>query len=205
MPHAARKVPPRLNRPKRFAPCLTIRRPLTLITYSYYLLLSSVEFFGRCQRGKNQTVRMAFTCGTCSVHTPACGGTKACDQITRHWQIFRIASSCVLSLTYSYAFGNMYLWKVNVNIEWDERKNQANIVKHGISFGLAVHVFTDPLRKEAYDGKHSSPEEDRAIALGIAEGRLLFVSFTEPDAQTIRIISARKANRNERRYYYGNR
>jgi len=90
-----------------------------------------------------------------------------------------------------------------VNIEWDEKKNLVNIKKHGISFGLAAYVFTDPLRKEYYDFKHSSAEEDRTIAIGIAKDRMLFVSFTEPAPETIHIISARKAEKQERRYYYG--
>ena len=92
-----------------------------------------------------------------------------------------------------------------MNIEWDEKKNQINIVKHRVSFDLAAHIFTDPLRKEFYDVEHSSTEEDRTIAIGIAENRVLFVSFAEPDPETIHIISARKANKQERRYYYGNR
>jgi len=59
-------------------------------------------------------------------------------------------------------------------------------------------------RKENYDTEHSDNEEVRTIAIGIAVNRLLFVSFTEPDSETVRIISARKANTHERRYYYGN-
>jgi len=47
-----------------------------------------------------------------------------------------------------------------VNIEWDEKKNQLNIKKHGVSFELAAHVFIDPLRKEIYDAKHSRLGED---------------------------------------------
>ena len=90
-----------------------------------------------------------------------------------------------------------------MNIEWDEKKNQKNIKKHKISFELAAYVFTDPLRKEDFDAKHSSSEEDRFIAIGIALERLLFVIFTEPDAETIHIISARKADKDERRFYYG--
>ena len=90
-----------------------------------------------------------------------------------------------------------------MNIEWDEKKNQINIKKHGVSFGLAAHVFTDPLRKEIYDAWHRGLKEDRIIAIGLVESRLLFVNFTEPDSETIRIISARKANMHERRYYYG--
>ena len=91
-----------------------------------------------------------------------------------------------------------------MNIEWDEKKNQLNIKKHGVSFELAAHVFIDPLRKEIYDAKHSRLGEDRIIVIGLAENRLLLVSFTEPDTETIRIISARKAKKHERRNYYGN-
>ena len=91
-----------------------------------------------------------------------------------------------------------------MNYEWDEKKNRFNIKKHGVSFDLAVRVFTDPLRKEDYDVRHSELEEDRTNAIGLAENRLLFVNFSEPDIETIRIISARKANKHERRYYYGN-
>jgi len=92
-----------------------------------------------------------------------------------------------------------------VNFEWDGKKNQLNIKRHGISFEHAARVFTDPLRKEDYDERHSNHEENRIFSIGVAENRLLFVSFTEPDTETIRIISARKANKHERRYYYGNR
>jgi len=86
---------------------------------------------------------------------------------------------------------------------WDEKKNLSNIKDHKISFVQAVYVFSDPLRKEYYDEKHSG-NEDRFIAIGMAENRMLFVSFIEPDTETIHIISARKANKQERRFYYGN-
>ena len=87
---------------------------------------------------------------------------------------------------------------------WDEKKNLANTEKHGVNFELAAHVFTDPLRKENYDAGHSGQGEDRTIVIGMVENRLLFVSFTEPDPETVHIISARKANKCERRCYYGN-
>jgi len=86
---------------------------------------------------------------------------------------------------------------------WDETKNLSNIKDHKISFVQAAYIFSDPLRKEYYDKKHSD-YEDRFIAIGMAENRMLFVSFTEPDTETIHIISARKADRQERRFYYGN-
>jgi len=87
---------------------------------------------------------------------------------------------------------------------WDEKKNLTNIKDHKISFVQAVYVFYDPLRKEYYDEKHSGFGEDRFIAIGMVENRMLFVSFTEPNTETIHIISARKANKQERRFYYGN-
>ena len=75
---------------------------------------------------------------------------------------------------------------------WDEAKDMANIRKHKVSFVQAVHAFSDPLRKEYYDDRHSSLEEERSIVIGFAENAILVVSFTEPDAETIRIISARE-------------
>jgi uncharacterized DUF497 family protein len=60
------------------------------------------------------------------------------------------------------------------------------------------------LRKEYYDERHSGYNEERFITIGMAENIILFVSFTEPDAETIHIISARKAEKKERRFYYGN-
>jgi len=91
-----------------------------------------------------------------------------------------------------------------VRFTWDEHKNRANVKKHKIDFNQAVHVFSDPLCKEQYDRKHSIYGEDRFIAIGMAGAYLMFVNFTEPDTETIHIISARKANSNERRQYYGN-
>jgi len=90
-----------------------------------------------------------------------------------------------------------------VRFTWDEKKNLKNIKKHKISFVQAAYVFSDPLRKEFYDDKHSL-EEDRIIVIGMAENRLLFVNFTEPDSDSVNIISARKAKKNERGIYYGN-
>jgi uncharacterized DUF497 family protein len=90
-------------------------------------------------------------------------------------------------------------------VEWDERKNLRNIKKYKISFVQAAYVFTDPLRKEDYDAGHSSLEEDRTIAIGMAGNIVLFVSFTEPASETIHPISARKAKKYEMEYYYGTR
>ena len=84
-----------------------------------------------------------------------------------------------------------------MKFEWSKDKNLINIRKHKISFVQAAHAFSDPLRKEFYDERHSNQKEDRLLLFGFAINTILIVSFTEPDDQTIRIISARKAKKNE--------
>ena len=86
--------------------------------------------------------------------------------------------------------------------EWDEEKNKKNITKHGISFQAAVKVFNDENIFIDTDYRHSG-SEDRYYAIGCVEHKLviIYVSFTER-GKIIRIISARKANREERELYY---
>ena len=79
---------------------------------------------------------------------------------------------------------------------WDEAKNLKNIKKHKISFIQAVHAFFDPDKKEFYDERHST-KEDRYLLFGFAINAVLTISFSEPDTETIRIISARKAKKYE--------
>ena len=86
--------------------------------------------------------------------------------------------------------------------EWDEEKNRININKHGISFKSAKKVFLDPARIEYYDYEHSL-FEDRYKVIGYVRN-CLCVIYTNRDTK-IRIISARKANEEERSIYYGNR
>ncbi|MDR3001542.1 MAG: BrnT family toxin [Fibromonadaceae bacterium] len=85
---------------------------------------------------------------------------------------------------------------------WDDDKSKANLKKHGVSFEQACEVFCDEQRLEKYDTAHST-YEDRIIAIGRAKGNLLFVVNTEIDEETIRIISARKATKQEQGAYYG--
>ena len=82
--------------------------------------------------------------------------------------------------------------------EWDDDKARINLDKHEISFDLASKVFDDPAREERLD---DDTDEERWIAIGLAEGRVLFIVFTERNGRT-RIISARKANRNEQASYF---
>ena len=84
--------------------------------------------------------------------------------------------------------------------EWDEEKAAANWKKHRVNFYNAARVFQDENRKEYYDATHSD-DEDRYITIGMADD-VLFVVYVER-RETIRIISARRANRKERSLYYG--
>ena len=87
-----------------------------------------------------------------------------------------------------------------MKFEWDEKKNARNKKIHGISFETASLVFSDSSRIEIYDVEHSL-DEDRYIAIGKV-GKILFVVFTER-GESIRLISARLADGEERRIYYG--
>ena len=86
------------------------------------------------------------------------------------------------------------------NFEWDPKKAEANLRKHGVSFAEAVTAFGDPLSMNMPDPDHSEGEQ-RLIVLGMSDRyRLLVVSYTERPPRT-RIISARLATRNERKQY----
>ena len=88
-----------------------------------------------------------------------------------------------------------------MKFEWDDEKNISNQKKHdGISFEIAVRVFLDHKRIERYDEEHSSFEEDRWNVIGLVE-KVLFVVYTERK-DNIRIISARRATKEETEEYY---
>jgi uncharacterized protein len=86
-----------------------------------------------------------------------------------------------------------------MKVEWDPQKNRANIAKHTLDFADASKVFRLPLRVSLDDRQDYG--EERWIGIGILNGRVVIVVFTEPDAQTIRIISLRKALPYERKCY----
>ncbi|ABW66468.1 BrnT family toxin [Desulfosudis oleivorans] len=90
--------------------------------------------------------------------------------------------------------------------EWDERKERANIKKHGVSFEEARAVFYDVHAIQYFDPDHSDKEE-RFILLGISYRlRVLVVChcFRKSD-KIIRIISARKADGDEENEYWRHR
>lgn len=89
--------------------------------------------------------------------------------------------------------------------QWDPDKARANEDKHGIAFEQAALVFRDPLALSIYDEEHSSTDEDRWVTMGQSETDLLVVvhTFREAgaDEAVVRVISARRASRHERRQY----
>jgi uncharacterized DUF497 family protein len=90
-----------------------------------------------------------------------------------------------------------------LQFEWDPAKAEVNFRQHWVSFEEASGVWIDPHRIIEPDVLHSTEEEFREQALGLSEKpRLLLVIFTERD-ETIRIISARRANERETRRYAG--
>ncbi len=87
--------------------------------------------------------------------------------------------------------------------EWDANKAKKNIKIHGVSFDEASTSFSDGLSLTIYDPLHSN-EEDRFVLIGNSyKNRLLVVVHTER-GNKIRIISARKAIKNERKQYEEN-
>ncbi|MFQ5479603.1 MAG: BrnT family toxin [Candidatus Binatia bacterium] len=87
-------------------------------------------------------------------------------------------------------------------VEWDLDKASTNLEKHGIDFADAVAVLSDEMALTVHDAYTG---EERYVTLGMdALGRLLVVAYSWRD-EDVRIISARKANRSERRQYEGKR
>jgi uncharacterized protein len=87
--------------------------------------------------------------------------------------------------------------------QWDPKKAKENLETHGISFDEASTAFGDTLSLAIYDPLHSE-EEDRFILIGNSHrNRLLVIVHTER-AENIRIISARKATKKERKQHEEN-
>jgi uncharacterized DUF497 family protein len=90
-----------------------------------------------------------------------------------------------------------------IYFEWNSKKNSVNIKKHHISFKEAATVFFDSNYIEIDDPDHSE-NESRLLALGFSsKNRLLIVCHCEIVNDRIRIISARKATKNEATQYGG--
>jgi uncharacterized DUF497 family protein len=86
-----------------------------------------------------------------------------------------------------------------MKLEWNEEKNRDNIKKHRLDFVEAEEMFRSALlvrpdTREDYG-------EKRWIGIGMIQGRVTFIAFTERPQNTIRIISLRKANHEEQKEY----
>jgi uncharacterized DUF497 family protein len=82
------------------------------------------------------------------------------------------------------------------SFEWDDEKRELNLAKHGIDFDNAIEVFHGPIILRRSDRNN----EERWTALGYSDNRLIVVVFTRR-TDVIRIISARRARKNEEREY----
>ena len=89
-----------------------------------------------------------------------------------------------------------------LSFEWDSDKAFENFKKHGVTFKEAQVVFFDDCAIEFYDDEHSE-WEDRLLLLGLSSKlRLLMVCHSYRENESIiRIISARKATKNESKHY----
>lgn len=90
----------------------------------------------------------------------------------------------------------------NLSFEWDEKKDASNQKKHGVSFKEATTVFSDDLARLIPDP--DSEGEERFILMGMSShSRILTVCHCEKSSDVIRVISARKADKSERKQYEG--
>jgi uncharacterized protein len=86
-----------------------------------------------------------------------------------------------------------------LDFEWDERESVENLKKHGVSFEAASGVFNDPFALDFEDRTMDDGEVRRSI-IRMANALRLMIAYTERE-DTIRLISARKATRPERKQY----
>lgn len=87
-----------------------------------------------------------------------------------------------------------------MKIEWDLTKAASNLNKHGVAFEDAMRMFYDVELIETYDGREDYGE-DRWATIGVVYLTVLYVVYTVRDDDTIRLISARKANAREQKQY----
>lgn len=89
---------------------------------------------------------------------------------------------------------------IDSRFEWDTEKAATNWRIHGVTFEHAVTAIVDPFSVEWLDEREAYGEE-RINLLGMCDGVLLHVTYTER-GERIRIISARRAERHEQDHYY---
>jgi uncharacterized protein len=86
-----------------------------------------------------------------------------------------------------------------MRFEWDARKNNVNLRKHGLDLADAVPIFEGPMLVQA--DTREDYGESRWVGIGITNGRAAVVVFVEGEDDSIRIVSLRKANQYERKLF----
>ena len=92
---------------------------------------------------------------------------------------------------------------MSLSFQWDENKAKSNLAKHGVGFAEATTVFGDPQSLTIPDPEHSQTE-DRFVIMGSSHRQKLLVVVHTERGDSIRIISARRASRKERKSYEEN-
>ena len=89
---------------------------------------------------------------------------------------------------------------IDGEFEWDDAKARRNYNRHGVTFEIARKAFRDPFMVEILDSREDYGEE-RYLLIGLADGQLLSIIYTMRN-QRFRLISARRANRDEQDHYF---
>ena len=89
------------------------------------------------------------------------------------------------------------MYSINIQFEWDDKKSSSNKIKHGIAFDTAKDLWNDSNRVEI---ETSYSIEERTILIGKVKNKLWTAIFTQRE-DTIRIISVRRARKQETKLY----
>ncbi len=87
--------------------------------------------------------------------------------------------------------------------EWDDEKAKSNLKKHGVSFEEGATIFNDPKLATISDPDHSEGEE-RFVSIGVSVVRRLLTVIHAYRTERVRLISARKATKAEKKNYENN-
>lgn len=93
----------------------------------------------------------------------------------------------------------LYTYNIDMKFEWDESKQESNLRKHQLDFADAEMVFAGATF--TFEDDRFEYNEDRYITLGLLRGIVVVLAHTER-AGVIRVISMRKATKNEQRVYF---
>ena len=89
-----------------------------------------------------------------------------------------------------------------MNFVWDQRKNRANLARHGIAFEDAIRIFEGPTLEKVDD--RFDYGESRVYAIGVVNGMEITLTYTDVSEIERRIVSAWRAERHERKAYWQN-